>query len=94
MLFAAEWPTEVWAVEYTDVGDQRIVEVMENLDAAQLFIEKVNRNYWADPVLLHSHANFWPRPIFYGPGYSADAPNHVGRNPRQTGTCTRIAASL
>ena len=60
MLFAAEWPAEIWAVEYTNIRDQRIVEVMESLDAAQLFIEKVNRNYWANPVLLHSQANFAP----------------------------------
>jgi hypothetical protein len=71
-MFATEWPSEVWAVEYTDISDQRIVDVMESLDAAQLFIEKVNTNYWANPVLLHSQANFFPaRPIAYRPGFAA-----------------------
>lgn len=66
MLFATEWPTEVWAVEYTNIRNQRLVDIMENLDAAQLFIEKVNRNHWAEPVLLHSPVNFFPaRPIAY-----------------------------
>ncbi len=79
MLFATKWPTDIWAVEYTTISDQRTVAVMESLDAAQLFIEKVNRNYWANPVLLHSQANFFPaRPIAYGPGYTADVPKHVG----------------
>ena len=80
MMFATEWPTEVWAVEYTNIRNQRIVDVMENLDAAQLFIENVNRNHWAEPVLLRGHVNFFPaRPIAYGPGSAADVPTHVGR---------------
>ncbi len=49
MLFSAEWPTEVWAVEYTNISDQRIVDVMENLDAAQLFIENLNIQLLGEP---------------------------------------------
>lgn len=80
VLFATEWPTEVWAVEYTNICSQRVVEVMENLVAAQVFIENVNRNYWAEPVLLHSQANFFPaRPIACGPRSTADVPKHVRR---------------
>jgi hypothetical protein len=80
VLFATEWPNEVWAVEYTDICSKRVVELMENLVAAQLFFENVNRNYWAEPVLLHSQAKFFPaRPIAYSPGYTADVPGHVRR---------------
>ncbi|WP_156623007.1 hypothetical protein [Mycobacterium sp. 1164966.3] len=64
MLYATGWPTEIWAVEYTDIRDGRIVDVMKNFDAAQLFIEYMNRNYWAEPILLRSPASFFPaRPI-------------------------------
>lgn len=68
MLFATDWPTEVWAVEYTNIRDQRVVDIMENLGAAQVFIENVNKNYWAEPVLLHSPVSFLPaRPAEYPP---------------------------
>ncbi|MEE2854590.1 MAG: hypothetical protein VX424_18290 [Actinomycetota bacterium] len=60
VLFATEWPTEVWAVEHTNIRNERVVEVMEDLHAAQRFIDKVDRNYWAEPVLLHSRVNFFP----------------------------------
>ena len=80
VLFATEWPTQVWAVEYTNICNQRVVEIMENLDAAQLFIRSVNRNHWAEPVLLHSQANFFPAsPISYAPGHTADVPKPVRR---------------
>jgi hypothetical protein len=68
MLFATDWPTEVWAVEYTNICDQRVVDIMENLGAAQAFIENVNKHYWAEPILLHSPVSFLPaRPTEYVP---------------------------
>lgn len=80
LLFATEWPTEVWAVEYTNIRNERVVEVMETLDAAQQFIEKVDRNYWAEPVLLHSRVNFFPcTPDRYGPDHIVDVPKPVKR---------------
>jgi hypothetical protein len=82
ILFATEWPTEVWAVEYTNIRNERVVGVMENLVAAQLFMENIERNYWAEPVLLHSQVNFFPaRPKAYGPGYTADVRKYF-RRPR------------
>jgi hypothetical protein len=80
VLFATEWPTEVWAVEYTNMRNERVVDVMEDLDSAQRFLEKVDRNYWAEPVLLHSRANFFPcAPDRYGPDNIADEPKPVKR---------------
>ena len=80
VLFATEWPTEVWAVEYTNIRNERVVDVMEGLDSAQRFIEMVDRNYWAEPVLLHSRVSFFPcAPDRYGPGDIADVPKAVRR---------------
>jgi hypothetical protein len=80
VLFATEWPTEVWAVEYTNICNKRVVEVMADLVTAQLFIDNVNSNYWAEPVLLRSEAKFFPAsPIAYGPDHTADAPKNVRR---------------
>jgi hypothetical protein len=80
VLFATEWPTEVWAVEHTNIRNERVVDVMEDLIAAQRFIEKVDRNYWAEPVLLHSQVNFFPcTPERYGPGDIADEPKPAKR---------------
>jgi hypothetical protein len=80
VLFATEWPTEVWAVEYTNMRNERVVDVMEALDSAQRFLEKINRNYWAEPVLLHSRANFFPcTPECYGTDHIEETPKPVKR---------------
>ncbi len=80
VLFATEWPTEVWAVEHTNIRNQRVVDVMDTLDAAQQFIKNVDKNYWAEPVLLHGKVNFFPcTPDRNGPGDIADVPKPVRR---------------
>ncbi|OBH50334.1 hypothetical protein A5686_13320 [Mycobacterium sp. E2479] len=80
VLFATEWPTEVWAVEYTNIRNERVVDVMDTLDAAQRFIEKVDRNYWAEPVLLRSRANFFPcAPDGCDPDHIAELPKPIKR---------------
>jgi hypothetical protein len=50
-----KWPTEVWAVEYTTVGDKRIVIVMGDRDSALFFASQALS---ADPILLRSYAEF------------------------------------
>jgi hypothetical protein len=50
-----KWPTEVWAVEYTTIGDKRIVTVMADRDSALLFASQAHS---ADPLLLRSYAEF------------------------------------
>jgi hypothetical protein len=80
VFFATEWPTEVWAVEHTNIRNERVVDVMETLDAAQQFIKNVDKNYWAEPVLLHSKVNFFPcPPDRYDPSHIADVPKPVRR---------------
>jgi hypothetical protein len=55
MESAAEWPTEVWAVEYTNIDNKRIVQVVTDKEEA---VDFATHTPTASPILLCSYAEF------------------------------------